>query len=178
MAREPLARGDSQSIDTDPGERIQIAAIFELERAPVECGPGGVSHHNLAFDYSIDDYTLKARLGQRLFLFLYAPSPKLKPTRAYTTAYNLLLGDWFLDQAFSPKPPPKTMRPGIRRFLATRYSEHPYLAKSHIEAAWIYGWPMERKPLDQILREQRWSDDQSYAVVFKGDRVVSYYVGP
>lgn len=176
MEREPLARGTSQNIDTDPGERIRIAAIFELERAQVECGPFGISHNNLALEYSIDNDLLRARKGERVFLFLYAPGGSVKPAAGYTPAYNLFLGDWFLDQAFSPEPPPTAMRPGIRRFLATRHTRHPYLAKSHLEAAWIYGWPMERKPLDQILREQRWSDNHYYSVAFKGDRVVDYYV--
>ena len=176
MAREPIGRGTTQIVYTYPGERIRIAAIFELERAPVECGPFGISHNGLGVEYSIDDSLLRARKGERVFLFLYAPSPKLKPALSYTAGYNLLVGDWFLDQAFSPKPPPKEMLPGIRRFLATRYSKHPYLAHSHLEAAWIYGWPMERKPLKQILREKVWTDNQYYSVGFRGDRVVSYYV--
>jgi len=194
MARECLHPRISAGVDLRPGQRITVARIYQLERAPVECANWGTNHNNLAIDFGIDESMLKAWKGG-VFLFVYSRLPIANsglslsadarvseaskvPESRYSEAYNLFVGDWFLDQLFSFTPPPPGIRKGIRRFLATLDSGHPYLAKSHIEAAWIYGWPMEHEPLAKILQEPRWSDNRTYSVVFKGDRVASYYNGP
>ncbi|MBI1332968.1 MAG: hypothetical protein GC165_08815 [Armatimonadetes bacterium] len=174
LLSEGLGQSNSRDLTLFAGQPIVITGIYQLAKQDIEVGEHHSQHGNL-----VDSGFREAKNYGADFpiLVVFQDSDKLRQlsfssqsvASHYGPPFAVYVGEWKLEQVFSLTPPPASAQKWLKKNLW-----HPVPGMTHLDVAWVYGWPIEKKPLAEILKENNWDWPYFCEVDFRGDKVVEY----
>jgi hypothetical protein len=186
VGRELKSPRSSGRSSIGQGESMVISNIVQIDRVPIEFSDSSMGSNGYDFEssYKVKDYSK----GSPFVIVYQIKNQELSSwsgegnRRAngqnYGLPYNVILGTWLLDSAFSLKPPSPAVLKVIKRrkrILSQSGMEAALKGLTHEQAAWFYGLPYSHETFAQRMKESKWTPGDYWQIDFKGDRVVSYW---
>lgn len=170
------------------GESMVITKIFQIDRVSIDFSETGGGGNGIDFEgnYDAKDYGKGSPFVivfqvKKNELSSWSGEGKRRATaQNYGIPYNVILGTWLLDSAFSVKPPSSAIKRIIQRrnkVLKNSGMEAALKGLTHEQAAWFHGLPYSHETFAQRMKESKWTPGSYWQIEFKRDRVVSYYRG-